>query len=69
MILADRIRIIRETNRLSQSEVAHRCNISPSAYGQMERNPCKCSLDTLTKIASALNVPFNFYLILIIKVF
>ena len=60
MQLANRIRQIRERNNLTQAEVAFLCNITPSAYGQIERKASKCSFDTLKKIAAALNVSTSF---------
>lgn len=62
MILANRIRKIRETYNLTQSEVAYRCKITPSAYGQIERKASKCSVETLTKIADAIGVSLPFLL-------
>ena len=60
MLLANRIRNIREACNLTQSEMASICNISPSAYGQIERKASKCNLETLQKIACALNVSLPF---------
>lgn len=60
MILANRIRQIREAYDLSQSEIAYRCNITPSAYGQFERKAGKCTFETLSKIASAIGVSLPF---------
>jgi transcriptional regulator with XRE-family HTH domain len=60
MQLANRIRSIREAHHLTQSEVAFKCNISPSAYGQIERKASKCSFETLLKISDALGVSVSF---------
>lgn len=60
MVLADRIRKIREHYNLSQAEVAVKINISPSAYGQIERRAGSSSFDTLSKIAFAINVSLPF---------
>jgi transcriptional regulator with XRE-family HTH domain len=60
MILANRIRQIREAYKLTQSAVAHKCEITPSAYGQIERKANKCSIETLTKIAMAIGVSLPF---------
>lgn len=62
MLLANRIRQIRENYNLTQSEVAYRCEITPSAYGQIERKASKCSVETLTKIADAIGVTLPFLL-------
>jgi len=37
IILAVRIRNIREVKKLTQEEVAYKCNVSASGYGQIER--------------------------------
>jgi transcriptional regulator with XRE-family HTH domain len=60
MILANRIRKIREVKNLTQDEVALRCNISASAYGQIERRAQNSTYLTLSKIADALGVSLLF---------
>lgn len=60
MILANRIREIRQAYNLTQSEVAHRCGISTSAYGQIERRANKCTFETLNKIANSIGVSLPF---------
>ena len=60
MLLAERIRKIREAHKLTQAEVADRCNISASSYGKIERRAGSSSFDTLTKVASALDVEVSF---------
>lgn len=54
--LNQRIRKIREGKNLTQEEVAAKCGMSASAYGQIERNASKSTYDTLLKIAQALDV-------------
>lgn len=60
MQLANRIRKIRESLNYSQAEIAYKCGISPSAYGQIERKAGKCTYETLEKIANALGVSVPF---------
>jgi len=60
MILGDRIRKIREANNLTQLEVAEKCKISPSAYGQIERKASNSTYNTLCKVAMALDVSILF---------
>lgn len=60
MILAKRIKNIRKSLNLSQAEIAYRCDISPSAYGQIERKAGRCTFETLQKIAKALDVSVPF---------
>ena len=62
MELANRIRQIRKAANLTQDVVAEKCNISPAAYGKMERRAGGCSYDTLQKIAKALHVEVLFLL-------
>lgn len=62
MLLANRIRKIREVRKLTQAEVAFRCNISASAYGQIERKAQNSTYFTLSKIADALGVSLLFLL-------
>lgn len=45
---------------LRQSELAYRLDISPSAYGQIERNAHKSTFETLYKIARAMNVSLTY---------
>ena len=60
MELANRIRKIREINGFSQAEIAYRCEMTPSAYGQIERKASKSTFETLVKIAEALGVSVSF---------
>jgi len=62
MILGDRIRKIREAKKLTQLEVAEKCDISPSAYGQIERKASNSTYNTLCKVAIGLNVSILFLL-------
>lgn len=60
MLLATRIRLIREAYNLTQAEIAYKCGISPSAYGQIERKASNSTFETLEKIASAIGVSISF---------
>lgn len=62
MLLAERIRKIRESNNLTQLEIAERCEMSYSAYGQIERKASQSSYETLKKIADSLGVSILFLL-------
>jgi transcriptional regulator with XRE-family HTH domain len=62
MKLGNRIRQIREAMKMSQSDIANKCNISPQAYGQIERRANNSSYDTLLKVANALDVTITFML-------
>lgn len=55
--VAARIKYLRRTKDLSQEDLALRANINPAYFGQVERG-LKCpTIDTLYKIAKALEVP------------
>jgi len=58
--LANRIRQIRESYGLKQAEVADRCVMTPSAYGQIERKAGNAKFETLQKIAAAIGVTLTF---------
>jgi transcriptional regulator with XRE-family HTH domain len=60
MELANRIRNIREAYGYSQAEIACKCDITPQAYGQIERRAGKASFETLQKIANAIGVSIAF---------
>jgi|TARA_B110000259_G_scaffold120761_1_gene137159 transcriptional regulator with XRE-family HTH domain len=61
-VLAKRIREIREAKNLTQEEVAFICNMSASAYGQIERKAGTSKYETLCKVANALDVNILFLL-------
>jgi len=55
--VAARIKYFRHVRDLSQEDLALRANINPAYFGQVERG-LKCpTIDTLYKIAKALDVP------------
>jgi len=60
MLLAGRIRNIRMAYNLTQADVADRSNVTPSAYGQIERQAGNSTFYTLEKIAKALGVSVVF---------
>ena len=60
MLLANRIKSIREAYHLTQFEVAVRCQMTTSAYGQIERKASKCTFETLMKVAVAIGVSLPF---------
>ena len=57
MAVAARIKYFRHVRSMSQEELALQAGINPAYYGQVERG-LKCpTIDTLYKIALALEVP------------
>ena len=57
--LGQRIRQLRCDRRMSQEELAFKAGISPAHLGQIERAAKKPTVDTVGKIAAALNVPMT----------
>lgn len=55
--LGQRIRQLRTDRHMSQEELAFKSGISPAHLGQIERAAKKPTVDTVGKIAAALNVP------------
>lgn len=56
MSIQDTIRLLRETNRWSQEEMAQRLNMSLNGYAKIERGETKLHLDKLTQIAQLFNI-------------
>lgn len=54
--VAERIREIRIENRLTQTELAARCNVTKSLICKIEANKASIHLDLLLDIARALDV-------------
>ena len=62
MLYAIRLRKIREAYCLTQYQVACKCNMTPSAYGQIERNAANCTIRTMEKIADSIGISLLFLL-------
>jgi transcriptional regulator with XRE-family HTH domain len=60
MPLGTSIRMIRELKCLSQDEVARQLNMSPQAYGKLERNETAINIDRLDQIANVFKVSADF---------
>ena len=54
--LIDKIKTIRKEKRLSQIELAKRCNIPQSTIGRIENHSMNPSIDTLINILDVLNI-------------
>jgi len=52
MLINEKIRYMRQQKGLSQEEMAHRLNMSPNGYGNIERGHTNLSLPKLRKIAA-----------------
>ncbi len=57
--LGQRIRQLRSERKMSQEELAFKAGISPAHLGQIERAIKNPTVDTVGKIAAALNVPMT----------
>ena len=58
-IIGRRIKQERKRSKLTQGELAERVNISLSFQSRMERGATKISLDMLSKLSAALDVPLS----------
>ena len=54
--LIDKIKTIRKEKRLSQIELAKRCNVPQSTIGRIENYSMNPSIDTLINILDVLNI-------------
>lgn len=55
--LGQRIRDLRSEQHMSQEELSFKAGISPAHLGQIERALKNPTIDTVTKIATALDIP------------
>ena len=58
--LIDKIKSIRKANKLSQIELAKRCNVPQSTIGRIENYSMNPSIDTLMNILDVLNIEIVF---------
>lgn len=56
MVLSDKIRVLREMNKLSQEEMAAKMNMSRSGYAKLERGESKLNVERLEQIADIFQV-------------
>ena len=54
--LIDKIKTIRKEKRLSQIELAKRCNVPQSTIGRIENHSMNPSIDILINILDVLNI-------------
>ncbi len=59
MQLNEKLRFVRHIKKWSQEEIAHRLNMSPSAYGSVERGETKLSFQRLEEIAKVFDVELS----------
>lgn len=59
MSVHEKIRLIRETKGFSQEQLAEKLDMSPSAYGDIERGSSDIKLSRLEKIADSLEVKLS----------
>jgi len=58
-IIGDRLRAYRTRTGLSQEEVAEKAGVHPTYVGQLERGEKNATLESVEKVARALNLPFE----------
>lgn len=56
--IGQNIKLTRQNKKMSQKELADKLNISQAAISQFEKNSTTPKLDTIKKIAKALEVPY-----------
>ena len=59
MSVHEKIRLIRETKGFSQEQLAEKLDMSPSAYGDIERGSSDIKLSRLEKIAESLEIKLS----------
>lgn len=59
MSVHEKIRLIRETKGLTQEQLAEKLDMSPSAYGDIERGDSDIKLSRLEKIAESLEIKLS----------
>ena len=59
MSIHKKIRLIRETKGLTQEQLAEKLDMSPSAYGDIERGDSDIKLSRLEKIAESLEIKLS----------
>lgn len=59
MSVNEKIRLIRESKGLSQEQLAEKLDMSPSAYGDIERGSSDIKLSRLEKIAESLEIKLS----------
>lgn len=57
MFIGERIRLLRETKKLSQGDIEQRCGLLRSYLSRVENGHTVPSVETLEKLARALEVP------------
>ena len=62
LALGKRIRKIRLSKKIRQTEIAYRCNFDKSSYNAIEAGKRNTTILTLLKIAGALNVTIKDFL-------
>ncbi len=60
MLLAKRIKEIRNSKKLTQVDVAEKIGVTQPTYSEYEKMAGNCAFYTLQKIAKALNVSVSF---------
>lgn len=59
VLFGNKVREIRTSKHMSQEELAFKASINPAHLGQIERAQKNPTLDTISQISNALNVPIS----------
>jgi len=64
MKIGKNIRTLRKNKKLSQEQLAERCNLHRTYIGALERDEKSPTIDTLEKIVKALEIPLSDFFLL-----
>ena len=64
MKIGKNIRTLRKNKKLSQEQLAERCNLHRRYIGALERDEKSPTIDTLEKIVKALEIPLSDFFLL-----
>lgn len=59
MLFGAHLRKIRESKSISQDNLSYACDIAKNQVGLIERGEINTSIDTVRKLAEALNIPIE----------
>lgn len=58
-VIGSRIKGFRKRKKLSQEQLAERCNLHPTYIGQLERGEKNATLESIQKVATGLDIPLE----------
>ncbi len=57
--IGERLRIYRQRRGYSQAQLAEKANVHPTYIGQLERGEKNATIESIKKVAAALNLPLE----------